>query len=168
VPVSQAPGLGRPLLAIAIIIFAVVYGSSAVTSEDAIWFVPARLDEPAAVTVYQAGLARPLPAGSAERAAVVEALGEAVRGTQAAARAGLSEDTLQTLTRGPGEALEVRFDRPQRLGGAHTRGRPTRMLVALAGPFGQDPYVFLGDDRGWWAEALVSPHVADVRRAVTS
>jgi hypothetical protein len=160
--------LGRPLLALAIIILAVVYGSSALTSQDPLWFVPARLDDPAAVTVYQVGQARSLPTSSTEYAAVVAALGDAVRGTEASARAGLSDETLRTLTSGPGEALEVRFDRRQRLGGAHTRGRPTRMLVALSGPFAQDPFVFLGDDTGWWAEALVSSHVADVRRAVRS
>jgi hypothetical protein len=42
------------------------------------------------------------------------------------------------------------------------------MLILLAGPFAQDRFVFLGDDGGWWAEALVSSRVADVRRAVTT
>ena len=144
-----------------------VYVPSAVTSRDPLWFVPARLDEPSALIVYQLGQERTISAGSAEYSTVVMALGEAVRGSEGAARAGLSDETLHTLTQGTGAALEVRFDRPQRLGGAHTRGRPTRMLVALAGPFAQDPFVFLGDDSGWWAEALVSSRVADVRHAVT-
>jgi hypothetical protein len=165
--VSEAPGLGRPLLALAIVVLVVVYGSSALTSQDPLWFVPARLDEPASLTVYQAGTARPLQAGSAEYARVVAALGEAVRGADASARAGLSEDSLRTLTAGTGSALEVRFDRRQRMGGMHVRGRPTRMLIPLDGPFAQDAFVFLGDDSGWWAEALVSSHVADVRSAVS-
>jgi hypothetical protein len=166
--VSDSPGLGRPLLALAIVVLVVVYGSAALTSKDPLWFVPARLDEPASVTVYQAGTVRPLPAGSAEYTSVVAALGDAVRGAEASARAGLSDETLRTLTQGTGSAIELRFDRPQRLGGLQARGRPTRMLIPLAGPFAQDPFVFLGDDKTWWAEALVSPRVADVRRAISS
>jgi hypothetical protein len=156
----------RPLLTIALVIGSVVYATAALTVQDPFWFVPARLDEPAAVTVYQAGLERPLAAGSPEYVAVVAAMGDAVRSSEASARAGLSEESQRTLLRGPGGALEVRFNRPQRLGGAHVRGHPTRLLVALAGPFAQDPFVFLGDANGWWAEALVSSRVADVRRAL--
>jgi hypothetical protein len=165
--VSESPGIGRPLLVLAILVLVVVYGSSALTSQDPLWFIPARLDEPASVTVYQSGEARKLAAGAAEYAAVVAALGDAIRGAEASARAGLSDESLRTLTQGTGSAVEIRFDRPQRLGGSHVRGRPTRMLIPLAGPFAQDPFVFLGDDKTWWAEALVSSRVPDVRGAIS-
>lgn len=160
-----SPGLRTPILVLGALILAIVYGVPACTAGDFFWFLPTRLDAPAEIVLYERGQARPIAPGSPAFLALEGAFQRAAEEPQSAARAGLSDVTLRALTAGDGSAVEARYARPQRIAGIHLVGRPTRLLVALSGPFSSDPYLFLGDDRGWWAEALVSPGVDLVRRA---
>ena len=153
---------------VAVIGFMVVayYAVTAISAQDAVWFLNGFDDRPVRVIVYQAGRQTgllPGDPGFAELAQAVQAsLAEGVaRPSGIGLSSGSLEDAYKLYV-----SLEVFFGRPVKLHAAYNTGHPTQMLFLITGRHSDLNVVFLGVEGAYMSSGPVLKTTEPIRKAL--
>jgi hypothetical protein len=147
----------KPLLVVLGAIALFIYGTVALLSQDAKWFL-SRVDlpDPERIVIRVDGHESVLTPVSANYGAIVAATKDALSGFKnwAPSSMGLSESTL-TEYQSSGTILELYFDEAVDFHLPFPDGSPTALLLPLRGRHGGEGHVFRGKRGRWWAGNLI-------------
>ena len=147
----------KPLFVVLGAIALFVYGTVALLSQDAKWFLSrADVPDPERIVIRVDGDETVLTPASADYGPLLAATKEALSGFKnwAPGSMGLSESTL-TEYQSSGTILELYFDEPVDFHLPFPDGSPTALLLPLEGRHGGEGFVFRGKRGRWWAGHLI-------------
>lgn len=145
-----------PIFAILGTIVVFGYGVITLMSEDPLWFLSrAEIPDPERIVIRVDGVETVLTTPSAGYDLIVEASRKALSSFKAWAPGsmGLSEPTLAEY-QVQGTILELYFSEPVDFHLPFDDGKPTALLIPMAGRFGGEGHVFRGRNGRWWAGQL--------------
>ena len=162
---TNVPGMLIALLGFGL---AIIYGTTAFSARDPIWFTPGFDERPIRITVYRAGQPfhlQPGQAGFEELANAVQA--SLAQGVARPSGIGLSDESLADAYR-QYVTLEVFFDQPVKLHAWFDTGRPQQMLFPITGRHSEMSLVFLGVNGTYMSSAPVLNTTAPILEALKS
>jgi hypothetical protein len=158
----------RMLVAVVVILVAVYYGTTVISSGDPLWFTTGFAEQPARAIVHHDGQHSELRAGQPGFAELAQAVEESLNAGVAYASglgysAGSLDDAYNMFV-----SLEVFFDHPVKLHATFNTGSATQMLFPLTGRHSDQPLVLLGIRGQYLVNAPVLKTVEPIRTVMRS
>ncbi len=142
------------------------YAVTAISAQDAAWFLNGFDDRPVRVIVYQAGRQTELLSGDPGFAELAEgARASLAEGVARPSGIGLSPGSLEDAYK-LYVSLEVFFDRPVKLHAPFNTGHPTQMLFLITGRHSDLNVVFLGVEGTYMSSGPVLKTTEPIRKAL--
>jgi hypothetical protein len=139
------------------------YGSTALSTRDALWFAQGFTERPERMIVYHDGQRTELTAAQPAFAELADAVVASLdKGVNYASGVGFSQGSIDDAYN-MYVTLEVFFARPVLLHASFGTGRPTQMLFPLTGRHSDRPLVLLGTNGIYLANAPILKTVEPIR-----
>jgi hypothetical protein len=156
----------KMLLAVLGLLFVAYYGTTALSSSDALWFKSGFSARPSRLIVYHDGQRTEVKAGEQAFTEIADAVQASLKsGVSHASGIGFSQGTLDDAYN-MYVSLEAFFDKPVKLHATFSTGQPTQMLFPITGRHTEQPIVVLGQAGVYLVNAPVLKTIEPIRTAL--
>ena len=153
----------RMLIAVAALLVIAYYGTTALSTQDPLWFTAGFSGQPARMIAFHNGQRTEIGASHAAFADLAAAVQSSLaQGVSHASSIGYSQGSLEDAYN-EYVTLEVFFEQPVKLHATFNTGKATHMLFPLTGRHSEQPLVLLGYGGQYMANAPVLKTVEPVR-----